>query len=92
MGGAGGLTPPLGLTAGEAIPAQAAASGSSEYNGRRGGAGDGNRTRTASLGIRHGPAIYAPVAGSDVPVSDLRCPWLVARGVHESHQRLVSRR
>ena len=24
------------------------------------GAGDGNRTRTVSLGIRHGPAIHAP--------------------------------
>jgi hypothetical protein len=35
------------------------------------GAGDGNRTRTVSLGIRYGPAIYAPVAGSDVAVSDL---------------------
>jgi len=34
-------------------------------------AGDGNRTRTVSLGIRHEPAIYAPVAGSDVAVSDL---------------------
>jgi len=35
------------------------------------GAGDGNRTRTVSLGIRYGPAIHAPVAGSDVAVSDL---------------------
>ena len=26
------------------------------------GAGDGNRTRTVSLGIRHGPAIHAPWA------------------------------
>jgi len=35
------------------------------------GAGDGNRTRTVSLGIRYGPTIYAPVAGSDGAVSDL---------------------
>ena len=26
------------------------------------GAGDGNRTRTVSLGIRHGPAIRGPAA------------------------------
>jgi hypothetical protein len=35
------------------------------------GAGNGNRTRSVSLGIRYGPTIYVPVAGSDVVVSDL---------------------
>ena len=35
------------------------------------------------------PPIYALVGGSDVALSDLSAPWLVARGVHESHQRPV---
>ena len=33
--------------------------------------------------------MHAPVAGSDVALSDLSAPWLAARGVHESRQRPV---